>query len=224
MLMEKVFAKVMGNYEQIVSGSPTEGFDFIGGSTSKSYWTTDTSEINSNGATAYELVEDALSSNYPVAGACCNNGVNYNEKDLVPGHAYTITGASTVTTASGDSVKLILVRNPHGQETWNGDWSDKDTNNWTDEVKSAFIAQNGDWSYTTGSFYMTADDYVKYFDFIYVGYFNDDYWNNYLEVANDDGNEKEYTISIPEDAGKTWIGVAFYPTRMYPSWSTGCSV
>lgn len=81
---------------------------------------------------------DALNNDYPMTATCCNHNSatnDYERKTLVAGHAYTITGADTVATSSGD-VKLIQVRNPHGDKTWTGDWSGEDTVNWDDNAKA----------------------------------------------------------------------------------------
>ena len=47
-----------------------------------------------------------------------------NEVGLCGSHAYSITDARVVRTASG-AERLLRIRNPHGVGEWNGDWSDK---------------------------------------------------------------------------------------------------
>jgi hypothetical protein len=56
MLMEKVWAKLNGNYEFIIGGSPTEVYELLGGAPSMSYSTTDASTINNSGANAYNII------------------------------------------------------------------------------------------------------------------------------------------------------------------------
>ena len=43
---------------------------------------------------------------------------------LVKGHAYSVTGATTVN-LRGKAVRLVRIRNPWGAKEWNGDWGDK---------------------------------------------------------------------------------------------------
>jgi len=80
-------------------------------------------------------VKDSLDNDYPVTGACCNNGVDYSAVDIIPGHAYTIIGYDEVTIDSS-TVKLIWVRNPHGDKTFTGYWSGDDSVNWNSDTKS----------------------------------------------------------------------------------------
>jgi hypothetical protein len=47
-----------------------------------------------------------------------------NEKGLVDGHAYTVTGTA-VLTVHGKKVPVVRVRNPWGNHEWNGPWSDR---------------------------------------------------------------------------------------------------
>jgi hypothetical protein len=49
-----------------------------------------------------------------------------DEKGLVSGHAYTITGVAEVAVDDGaETVQILRVRNPWGNATeWTGDWGD----------------------------------------------------------------------------------------------------
>ena len=49
---------------------------------------------------------------------------NLREVGLVGGHAYSILDVREATTRSGERVRLLRVRNPHGCTEWNGEWSD----------------------------------------------------------------------------------------------------
>jgi hypothetical protein len=54
--MEKVWAKVNGNYDNVWGGYETEVFDFILGAPSVSYDIDDASGINYDPTTAFELL------------------------------------------------------------------------------------------------------------------------------------------------------------------------
>ena len=49
---------------------------------------------------------------------------NLHEVGLVGGHAYSILDVREATTRSGERLRLLRVRNPHGCTEWNGEWSD----------------------------------------------------------------------------------------------------
>uniref|UniRef100_A0A7S2DAF3 Calpain catalytic domain-containing protein n=1 Tax=Octactis speculum TaxID=3111310 RepID=A0A7S2DAF3_9STRA len=84
---------------------------------------------------------------------------------IVPGHAYTI-----VHVYESFGFKLLKIRNPWGTFEWDGDWSDKSDmwskHNGVKQSVSAFGGGNKD--VDDGSFWMSWDDFVKYFDVIDV--------------------------------------------------------
>ena len=51
------------------------------------------------------------------------------------------------------------MRNPWGNFEWHGDWSDRDTINWTSELKSKLDFQNKN----DGSFWMSWNDFFYNF-------------------------------------------------------------
>lgn len=102
MLMEKVWAKINGNYEFTIGGMAREAFDLLGGSPSAYYGTRDESGINGDANTAYQVIDNANKRNYMMSAGCCHSGTDYSAKDLYPGHAYTAVGAVTVTQGGVD--------------------------------------------------------------------------------------------------------------------------
>lgn len=114
MLMEKMWAKLNGNYEITVGGGTDELFSFIAGIPVKSYSNTG-SEVNKVGANAYNLIKPAADKGYVIAagvsGCGANGDADATSQGLICGHAYSIHGAYTVTD-NGASVQLIEIRNP----------------------------------------------------------------------------------------------------------------
>jgi len=53
---------------------------------------------------------------------------------LVSQHSYGLLKAVDAKDAMGDSLKLVMLRNPWGDFEWNGDWGDN-SNDWTDDIK-----------------------------------------------------------------------------------------
>ena len=181
-LSEKVFAKVMGNYERINSGYIGEAWDFLTGVPSTYYSMADTSTINNNGATLWDLVNDALANNL-VAAFSTDSSNPYN---LVPSHAYTIVGTYNYTDDAGVSRFLLRIRNPWGSDHYNSSlvWADNDTVSWTLNAKNMLPYSN---DLEDGLFFAEADACIDGFNGLWLGHFYDNYFNNYLEVINDKG-------------------------------------
>ena len=66
MLIEKVWAKINGNYEFTIGGSPTEVYEFLGGCPSITY---STSSLTA--ASAYTAVANAMKNKYLMGASCC---------------------------------------------------------------------------------------------------------------------------------------------------------
>jgi len=97
-----------------------------------------------------------------------------NPNGLPCNHAYSVLGASTVND-NGNLVNLLEIKNPWSIDTWNGAYNDN--------VMSASVAQqlNHTNSSSDGVFYMTVSDFLSNFGTLYVGYFNQDYYSNYVD-------------------------------------------
>jgi calpain-15 len=82
---------------------------------------------------------------------------------LIPRHAYSVQKLVDVT-VNDEKKLLIKIRNPWGNEEWNGDWSFKSPL-WTEKLRKQL-------NYTKnprdGSFYMPWDDFERYFGSITV--------------------------------------------------------
>lgn len=102
MLMEKVWAKINGNYEFIIGGAVDEVYDFLGGCPFDHYEVNETSGINKNGKKAYDIIDKANKNNYMISVSCCDNDTDYAKRNLVTDHAYTVIAAVTVTSRGRD--------------------------------------------------------------------------------------------------------------------------
>ena len=59
-MTEKVWAKLNGNYEATVSGSPTEFFSFFAGIPSDLLYTDSSDDLNNDADTLYDVVSEAI--------------------------------------------------------------------------------------------------------------------------------------------------------------------
>ena len=77
---------------------------------------------------AWSIIKNALSLNFLI-GADTSSSPPFG---MVGGHAYTVIGAYELKDSSGVvRNRLFRVRNPWGQDIYNGPWNDGDTSRWT---------------------------------------------------------------------------------------------
>ena len=81
---------------------------------------------------------------------------------LTARHAYSITKFLELPLDGRHSVRLVRVRNPHGNEDeWRGEWSDKDRS-W-DRVSAKDKRDNDIQAKNDGEFYMAFEDFIRYY-------------------------------------------------------------
>ena len=80
-----------------------------------------------------------------------------NEVGLNLSHAYTVLGTKTLTDKDNKKIRLVKIRNPWGEETYNGAFSDK-SDLWTDDLRK----QAGAVKKNDGVFFMPIADYKKW--------------------------------------------------------------
>jgi Calpain family cysteine protease len=195
-LMEKVWAKVSGNYEYVVGGTPKEAFTSLLGSpgitytmssTTIGYSSTDSTTIATAKAKAWSIISSADTNNYILG---CSVGTS-NSYGLPSSHAYSLLGAYTITDSTNTVTnKLYKIRNPWGSDfTYTGNWNDADTTHWT----AAAIAQTGFTKNTAdGIFWVEDSDFVQAFTSFVVSYYTDSYSNSYKEVLTDTAGTVNY--------------------------------
>jgi hypothetical protein len=86
--------------------------------------------------------------------------LDLEEMGLVPAHAYTIIRVLEIRDSRGRNVNLVHLRNPWGNTEFSGDWGDS-SNKWTPELKRKYGLSNEEKD--DGEFYMSFDDFIKYF-------------------------------------------------------------
>ena len=103
-------------------------------------------------------------------------------------HAYSITGFFELMQRDGRKVRLVRVRNPHGNEDeWRGDWGDKDEDRWSlisdaDKQKLKIVKKND------GEFFMAFGDFLQYFGELELVHVRPD------SMAVDSGKTKRWDV------------------------------
>uniref|UniRef100_A0A3Q1HVQ0 Calpain catalytic domain-containing protein n=1 Tax=Anabas testudineus TaxID=64144 RepID=A0A3Q1HVQ0_ANATE len=152
-LLEKAYAKVCGSYTDMNAGTPVEAMmDFTGGVHMSI-------QLSDPPANLWELMYRAGKS-HTLMGCGTLQGthdIKVLPNGLVQGHAYTVTG---MIESRGKLVSLVRLWNPWGNGEWNGDWSDESP------LWQTVSAQDRQMCLTVGDdgeFWMTIEDFCKYY-------------------------------------------------------------
>ena len=129
--LEKIWAKVNGNYEIIEGegGDTTEGIAFLTNVPAKSFKNAAADGINSNPANAWKIIKEADEKDYIITcGTGAGSDKTKNAYGLANGHAYTLIGANEIKDASGNVIhQLFKIRNPWGADgDYTGAFRDSD--------------------------------------------------------------------------------------------------
>ena len=153
LILEKAWAKVNLGYLNIVGGISSDPFSALTSFPSVNYRH---DEINID-----ELWDKILTSDQCNDIMCTSTDGDTSKQKavgLVEGHAYTIISAKSAI-HDGKKIRLLRIRNPWGDTEWKGDWSDS-SRLWNDELRAKFDYKN----INDGAFWMSVEDFVKYFD------------------------------------------------------------
>ena len=190
MVMEKAFAKLHDNYDNIISGYTQQALSCLTGAPTRNYRHKDTPNI-------VDKLMEGEQNNYVMA--CGSQHVKGKFEDIskigiVSSHAYTIQSVHKVHTSNG-TIRLVKLRNPWGGTEWKGDWSDE-SDLWTDESQDqvGFTGAGND-----GIFYMSETDYVTYYSNSTICYLVDDHDNSHVRMTSSAQEEKYYKVTFEEE-------------------------
>ena len=155
-LLEKAWAKVNGCYAKIAcGGEPNEVFDVLTEAYSEKH------AINKNTKeNIWKILEEGQGKGYVMTAGTSGDtsGLNIEEMGLSPAHAYTFLKTYRVDTGNGIE-RIVKLRNPWGNGEWSGAWSDA-SKKWNESTKKQCEYQE---DRDDGVFYMSFDDFVKYY-------------------------------------------------------------
>jgi hypothetical protein len=171
-LLEKAYAKVNVNYEQISHGSQAEAARFLTGAPAR--------EFESNFQTADELwtnLQLNLDKDNVLTAACyvANNG-------LQQGYGYIIKGYKEITQVNKVKLRLIKLKSPwmkeSNKENWTGRYGKKDKF-WKLQDYKATAAELQE-----GEFWMAVEDFKDSFKYYSVAYLRSGWSNSFVEKRN----------------------------------------
>jgi hypothetical protein len=124
-LLEKAYAKVHGDYEAISGGYPGEGVEDMTGGVST---TVASNRVLRRDKLWRELVN--AEGEFVFSLSAYRTGWDSTKAGLMMNHAYSILKATEEVDEDGNKVRLVQIRNPWGERSWNGlgewngPWSD----------------------------------------------------------------------------------------------------
>ena len=199
LILEKAWAKMYGSYARIeagltrevlhdLTGGPTEYFLTQGGDDPKQIWDSILKGEQEN------FIMTAGSGDF------FDGSDLLDSSGLVGSHAYSLLSAVSLQTPYGEK-HLVKLRNPWGESEWQGDWSDE-SSLWTPELKQQVNLEDKN----DGTFFMSFEDFCKYFSDVQICRVHDDY-NYSHHKTHVDPNHAVYVRFTIEKAGHYYITI-----------------
>lgn len=131
-ILEKIFAKAMGNYEATAGGWGAEAFEALLGINTERIKVSNTDDSLFGKLSGYDAKENIM-----VMATLLRAGGDRtsNTHGLAYSHMYTLFGTYELKKNGQVVARLLHMRNPWSTERYRGPWSDNDSR-WTDEFKS----------------------------------------------------------------------------------------
>ena len=191
-LLEKAWAKVNGGYANIIGGTPMEALDFLTGFSSLSYDTEnkDNDDLNEYKIEIVKQLQDCDIENSIISCTTSTN-VDVSGVGLNSGYTYNLLAIYQVQDKEGKNVYLFKLRNPWSKGEWNGDWSDK-SSSWDDKLKT----QVGFINKEDGIFFISDNDFFKFFKHVEICYLLYDAKMNKLTITGEEKNKNGIVHNI----------------------------
>ena len=165
-LLEKAWAKVNGGYANIIGGTPMDALEFLTGFSSLSYdmENKDNDDLNEYKIEIVKQLQNCDIEN-SIISCTTTSTQDVSSVGLNTGYTYNLLAIYEIQDNSGNNVYLFRLRNPWALGEWNGDWSDKSTK-WDSNSKSKVKFEDK----KDGMFYMSDNDFFKYFKHVEICY------------------------------------------------------
>jgi hypothetical protein len=186
MLLEKVWAKIYGDYCVTEYGFMNEAVEDLLGAPSERI----TPNIDGKADEIWAKLV-ATDKNRGIMGASTGTADSTDvAKDLglVNGHAYSLLGVY-----DEDGYKLVKLRNPWGSFEWKGDFSD-DSPLWTEDLKKKVHYVKAD----DGMFCMKFDDFLKHFQSISLCYYKDNWQYSHIASTSTHNHAQYFEFTLDQ--------------------------
>ena len=160
-LLEKAYAKFLGNYDKLWGGDPLDaGIHFSGGFTER--YETRNFQSDDEIQELFKCLSEACHKSSIITCSTSYENKNAEILGLRNSHVYTITKLCQFKIRDGvkyNTETIVRIRNPWGEKEWIGAWSD-----YSDEMKSLKPRHKKRFGIeldNDGEFYMRMSDFVK---------------------------------------------------------------
>lgn len=168
-LVEKAWAKMIGNYEMIIGGQIAEAIAVLAGSPASVYATADWNAAAPKSPTdAWTILNNAQTAGYISGAASAASGSSAtNSYGIAYSQAFAVVGTYELKDTTGAvQNRLIELRSSSNQSTYTGPWS-ASSDLWTDDYKTQV-----NYSSDSNVFYIEDSDFVHAFEEFSVSYYN----------------------------------------------------
>lgn len=178
-IMEKAAAKFFGRYENMNGGQEVESLYALTGMPTMNFKLTSKTEDD-----LWNTLNEYNNRNYVMCTGVSGDASEKRE-GLVMNHAYTLIG-----TGQYNGQKLVKIRNPWGNEKYEGSWSDKDTAKWTPDALQALghVVQDD------GIFWMPVSEYRRLFTDVSIAMYQN--WQISNKQASWDRSKDPNTVNV----------------------------
>ncbi|CDW79288.1 calpain family cysteine protease containing protein [Stylonychia lemnae] len=201
-ILEKAWAKIHGCYENCSSGRTYETFSFLTGAPCQNIKHQDPEYF-------WKFIKDSDQQLHIISAESFDEQSqipNFDSKDIVSNHAYSVILVKEVV-HNNKKLRLMKLRNPWGKKEWKGDWSKLDQN-WTPDLAKQFGLKY----LKEGEFYMTTNDYFKYFASTSICKFNESMQRTSLQFTQKLNQITLIEFEVPPSCQDNQLELMLYQT------------
>ena len=193
-LIEKAWAKLNGNYDRVVMGGVDLGFIHLCGVPSSGFKHLLMKNDQGRKHLWSALIEGEQNRHLITTGTIDSNlkVEELTSFNLRANHCYSV-----LQVVEHNNLKLLKLRNPWGSDAWNGKWSDQDQATWnsnSDLLDLGVCPTMVD----DGIFWMSLEDYVRYFSFSNICHYNDDDKHSYAFMNKQVAKESYFNFKVEQ--------------------------
>lgn len=191
-MIEKALAKCCGQYEALHGGLAHEALTTLTG------WPCFVIHVNKTEVEdMWKQLSTSIKKGFLLTCTSQLDNPAIAASGLEAQHTYSLLNVHQVD-SKGKKVKLLRIRNPQGEKTWKGDWSN-DSRLWTPKLreKLEFYEDSEE-----GIFFISVDDFQKYFDHCTICKIRDKYWQQQrltMQLPELDPSFKGLSLEVPQD-------------------------